>query len=181
MRKGILFFCLFMSLPLTAFAKSDKPMRPARPISINEDLHELVWQCSFTVTPQNASVSTCTAGKFNTSRTFVPINTQKEHREMARKTTKLLDIIYACETYPYKDPKSKKLVERPTQCMFEITRGVSETSDGSARVRKLSGVCPILFPSEQFLFKDRLENALNAILYERGEIGDAVDNQPQKK
>ena len=100
---------------------------------------------------------------------------------MVNKTTKFLEVLYANENYPYMDPKSKKLVERPVQCTFEITRGVSEITDGSARVRKLYGVCPILFPSEQFLFKDRLENALNAILYERGEIEEAVDNQPQKK
>jgi len=180
MKKGMLLFCLFMILPLVAFAKHDKPMRPAQPIASNEDLHSLAWHCTFTVTQQNTSTSSCVAGKFNSSRTFIPISMQKEHREMVNKTTKLLDTLYACETYPYTDPKSKKPVERPAQCMFEITRGVSETSDGNARVRKLSGVCPILFPSEQFLFRERLENALNTILYERSEGEDSDKNERKK-
>lgn len=179
MKKTLLFLMLILCLNQVAYAKSDKPVRPVRPVSSNEDLYELVWHCTLSVTLNKTSTSTCVVGKFTRSRVFVPITMQQEHREMGEKTAKILDALYARETYPYEDARSKKPVDRPQQCVFEVTRGTTESSESTALVRKLAGVCPILFPSEQFLFKELLQPALDTVLYERGEVPNMNKNHKE--
>lgn len=91
---------------------------------------------------------------------------------------KFLTGFYGNETYPYTDAKSKKPVPRPERCEFELTHGETANSDDVAVIHARSGTCPLTSPAEQFLFQKQLLDALNSIVYERGEVpgGLAEDN-----
>lgn len=78
--------------------------------------------------------------------------------------------MYGNETYPYTNAKSKKPVPRPDRCEFELTHGETSGSDDTAVIRARSGICPLVSPSEQFLFQDRLLSGLDLIVYEGGEV-----------
>lgn len=78
--------------------------------------------------------------------------------------------MYGNETYPYTNAKSKKPVPRPDRCEFELTHGETSGSDDTAVIRARSGICPLVSPSEQFLFQDRLLSGLDLIVYEDGEV-----------
>lgn len=86
--------------------------------------------------------------------------------------------MYGNETYPYTHAKSKKPVLRPDRCEFELTHGETADPRDTAVIRAHSGICPLLSPSEQFLFQDRLLNGLDLIVYEGGDVpgGLAEDN-----
>ncbi len=85
--------------------------------------------------------------------------------------------IYGNETYPYTNTKSKKPVSRPDRCEFELTHGETADPGDTAVIRAHSGICPLLSPSEQFLFQDRLLGGLDLIIYEGGDIpGNLTEN-----
>lgn len=177
-------FLLLVSLLLstfstTAFAKEDKkPARPVKSTSSNADLYKYVWHCTFTVTSDQKTTATCTPGTFNKTRTFVPASAKPEHRTIMKRITKFLTGFYGYETYPYSDAKSKKPVARPDKCKFELTHGETAEPADKALIHARSGTCPLTSPAEQFLFQDRLLDALNMIVYEREEVpgGLAEDN-----
>lgn len=179
MKQLLLFVCLAMFLfSITAFAKSDKPIRPARDVSSNTNLYKFVWRCTFTVTPTHKTIASCAPGKFNNARKFIPVPVQKEHHTISNRVVKFLTGFYGNETYPYIDAKSKKPVSRPELCTFELTHGETADPGDTAVVHARSGTCPLTSPAEQFLFQDRLLDALDLIVYERGEVpgGLAEDN-----
>ncbi|MCX6714229.1 MAG: hypothetical protein NTX72_00240 [Candidatus Uhrbacteria bacterium] len=157
-------------LSTQAFAKSDKPIRPAHDTSSNTDLYKYVWHCTFTVTPDRKTIASCAPGKFNNARKFIPVPVQKDHHTISNRVVKFLTGFYGNETYPYEDAKSKKPVARPERCEFELTHGETANPNDTAVVHVRSGTCPLTSPSEQFLFQDRLLNALNDIVYERGDV-----------